>query len=71
MYTNHPFEKNLLVEVKTKSNYRKLNGKLLQVNKFNGTYVDCNVFCQELDRVITVSFNLSEVVRILENREES
>jgi hypothetical protein len=49
--------------IKTKSNYKKLNGTWLEVKEMTGTRVSCNVYNEELGKKITVDFNLKEVVR--------
>jgi hypothetical protein len=51
-------------EIKTKSNFRNLNGELLKVSAFCGTIIECIIFDEYLQKEITASFNLSEVVRI-------
>ena len=56
----------LFAEIKTKSNFRGLNGQLLKVSAFCGTIVDCIIFDEDLQKEITASFSLSEVVKIVQ-----
>ena len=49
--------------VKTKSNFRNLNGQSLEVVEIAGTRVSCKVFCNEMQKVITVDFSLKEIVK--------
>ena len=55
---------NIFAEVKTKSNYKGLNGKSLQVKSFSGTMVECLVFDPEFQKEITISFTLAEIKKI-------
>lgn len=48
--------------VKTKSNFRNLNGKELDIVDMNGTRVSCSVFDENVGKDVTVDFNLKEVV---------
>jgi len=50
------------VIIKTKSNYRNLNGIPLEVVELRGTRVSCRVFDTEANKNITVDFTLKEVV---------
>jgi hypothetical protein len=56
----------LYAEIKTKSNFRGLNGKLLKVSAFCGTIVDCIIFDEDFQKEVTASFSLSEVVKIIQ-----
>lgn len=49
-------------KVNTKSNYRNLNGKWLDVKEIVGSRVSCVVFIEELQIKTTVDFNLKEIV---------
>ena len=48
--------------VKTKSNYKGLNGQWLQVSEISGTRVTCIVYSEELNKMVSVDFSISEVV---------
>lgn len=50
--------------VKTKGNYRNLNGKELDIIEILGTRVSCNVFAEEFQKNITVDFHLNEIFKI-------
>ncbi len=53
-------------EIKTKSNFRNLNGQLLKVSAFCGTIIDCIIFDEDFQKEVTASFSLSEVVKIIQ-----
>lgn len=53
----------MLAQVKTKSNYRNLNGVFLPVKEISGKRVSCVVYVEEIDRNITVDFTLSEIMQ--------
>lgn len=53
--------------IKTKSNYRGLNGQWLDVKQFLGTLVAC-IFKDEEGDERTVDFSLTEIVSIKEKR---
>lgn len=53
------------VIVKTKSNYRSLNGIELPIVEIVGTRVSCKVFDDEIGKFITSDFGLSEVVKFI------
>ncbi len=50
-------------QVKTKSNYKGLNGQILTVKEISGTRVSCEYFCEEFQRLITIDFTLTEIVK--------
>lgn len=52
---------NILAKIETKSNYKKLNGKFLEVKELQGTRVSCLVFSEELGKYVTTDFQLKEV----------
>lgn len=57
------------VLIKTKSNYRDLNGTWLQVHECVGTRVSCIVKDESAHKgQLIIDFNLSEVVEITYNR---
>lgn len=47
--------------IKTKSNFRNLNGTWLTVIEIKGTRVTCEVFDNELNKFISVDFTSKEV----------
>lgn len=51
------------VIVKTRSNYRNLNGRILKVLNETLNYVDCEVIT-ESGKKITASFTKNEIVQI-------
>jgi hypothetical protein len=51
------------VQVKTKSNFRNLNGQWLELKEIVDTRVTCIVLFDDLGRQ-TIDFTLSEVVKI-------
>ncbi len=56
-----------IAKINTKSNYRNLNGKWLEVKQFLGTIVACIFMdCDGIER--TIDFNISEISSIKENR---
>lgn len=58
--------------VKTKSNFRNLNGKSLQVIEIVGTRVSCKTFAEDLGKEITVDFHKdNEVLAITMGLESS
>jgi hypothetical protein len=50
-------------QVKTKSNFKGLNGQFLTVKEIVGKRVTCLVFSEELGKMITVDFTLSEITQ--------
>ena len=52
-------------EVKTKSNFKGLNGQVLNVKEISGTRVSCDYFSQEFQVWITIDFTLSEIVQFI------
>lgn len=56
------------VVVKTKSNYRNLNGQPLTVKEAVGTRVTCIVEIDGLN--VSVDFNLNEIVEILYSQKD-
>jgi len=54
--------KDLKVIVKTKSNFRDLNGKILDVFEIVGTRVTCKVWDDIIQKKIQIDFSLKEVV---------
>ena len=48
--------------IKTKSNYKGLNGQALKVKELVGTRVTCFYFDPEFNKEITIDFTLSEIV---------
>jgi len=55
----------LKVVVKTKSNYKGLNGQVLKVKEILGTTIACLVFSEEFQKEVTVDFNIKEVVKFI------
>ena len=55
----------LQVVVKTKSNYRNLNGVALRVKEIIGDIVAVKVWSDELQKYLTVDFKLKEVVKFI------
>ena len=49
--------------IKTKSNFKGLNGQALKVKELVGNRVSCLYFDPEFNREITIDFTLAEVVR--------
>jgi hypothetical protein len=47
--------------IKTKTNFRNLNGTWLEVTEIKGNRVTCLHFDSELDRYITIDFTSKEV----------
>ena len=56
--------KNIYVKVQTKSNFKGLNGEWLLVHEFLGKLVAVKVPDNETDKIITVDFNLKEIIEI-------
>lgn len=55
-------EQNIVwAKIKTKSNFRNLNGELLKVSEIRGNYVSCFHFDVNFSRVDIIDFSLSEV----------
>jgi hypothetical protein len=52
------------VTIKTKSNYRNLNGTTQDVYEVVGTRVTCLIFVDEFQKSIQVDFHISEVTFI-------
>jgi hypothetical protein len=52
------------VKIKTKSNYRNLNGTTQDVYEVVGTRVTCLIFVDEFQKSIQVDFNINEVTFI-------
>ena len=52
------------VTIKTKSNYRNLNGTIQQVYEVVGTRVTCLIFVDEFQKSIQVDFHINEVTFI-------
>lgn len=50
--------------IKTKSNYRNLNGTKLKIEKFEGRMITCLVYVPEHGKEMQVVFSLGEVVEI-------
>ncbi len=50
------------VKIKTKSNYRNLNGQWLTVSEMLGKRVTCVIFDEGCAKKISVDFNLSDVI---------
>jgi hypothetical protein len=55
----------LKVVVKTKSNYKGLNGQILKVKEILNTTIVCLVFLEELQKEVTVDFNIKEIVKFI------
>jgi hypothetical protein len=53
--------------VNTKSNYRNLNGKLVAIKEFLGSIVACEIYCEELGKMITFDLSLNEIKEIKSN----
>lgn len=49
-------------KIKTRSNYKNLNGQWLEVAEIIGNRTTCYYFCIELWRLITIDFIASEIV---------
>ena len=58
--------KNLKALVKTKSNYRNLNGKWVTVKQFIGNIVYCGTFCELEQKDVTFDLYLNEIEKIKE-----
>lgn len=52
-------------KIKTKSNYKNLNGQWLEVKEIVGTRVSCLWFSEEFQKTITIDFSLNEVSEII------
>ncbi len=52
-------------QIKTKSNFRGLNGQILNVQEISGTRVSCNYILPESNQKIIIDFNLSEIVKFI------
>lgn len=52
------------VIVKTKSNFRELNGVPLLVKEIVGTRVSCEVFDENIQRPVTIDFHKKEIVKM-------
>jgi hypothetical protein len=52
------------VTIKTKSNYRNLNGTIQPVYEIVGTRVTCLIFVNEFQKSVQVDFHISEVTFI-------
>lgn len=50
--------------VKTKSNYRNLNNKFVNIHQFIGTLVYCSVYCNEKETEVFFDLNLNEIYYI-------
>jgi hypothetical protein len=50
----------MLAVINTKSNFRNLNGKILQVHEVVGKRVTCLVFMPEFGRTNQVDFSMDE-----------
>lgn len=57
--------------VKTKSNYRNLNDTWVPIKKFMGSFVECEIFCIELNKKITYDLYLFEIKEIREDETET
>ncbi len=51
-------------KIKTKSNYKNLNGQWLEVKEIFGTRVSCLWFSEEFQKMITIDFSLSEILEL-------
>jgi hypothetical protein len=51
--------------IKTKSNYRNLNGQQLEIVKFEGEFIAAK-FTDESGVEVTTSFNISEITALRE-----
>lgn len=54
----------MIAKIKTKSNYRKLNGKWLKVIEIVGKRVTCKVYMEEFNKYTNVDFTLNEIEEI-------
>jgi hypothetical protein len=54
--------------VKTKSNYRNLNDTWVSIKKFMGSFVVCEIFCNELNKKIPFDLYLFEIKEIKEDK---
>ena len=52
------------VLVNTKSNYKNLNGKWVTVKEFLGTVIACEIYCEELCRIMTFDLSIKEIKEI-------
>ena len=50
------------VRIKTRSNYRNLNGTLQKVYEVVGDRVTCSIFIEEFGKEVQVDFGKKEVV---------
>ena len=55
------------VLVNTKSNYKNLNGKWVTVKEFLGTVIACEIYCEELGRMMTFDLSINEIKEIKSN----
>jgi len=53
------------VIVNTKSNFRNLNGKELNVCEIAGTRVSVKIYDEAIGKLVTVDFNVKEVVKFV------
>ena len=49
-------------KIKTKSNYKNLNGQWLEVAEIIGNRITCYYFCKDFWRLITIDFIASEIL---------
>ena len=52
-------------KVNTKSNFKGLNGQILEVKEIVGTRVTCSMFSEEFQKTISIDFTLNEISEFL------
>jgi hypothetical protein len=57
----------LKAQIKTKSNYKNLNGKFVKVIQFLGTIVYCEYINEDGD-VVRCDFSINEITQITETK---
>jgi hypothetical protein len=58
---------NFKAQIKTKSNYKNLNGKFVKVIQFLGTIVYCEYINEDGD-VVRCDFSINEITQITETK---
>lgn len=58
---------NFKAQIKTKSNYKNLNGKFVKVIQFLGTIVYCE-YINENGEAVRCDFSINEVTQIIETK---
>ena len=50
--------------IKTKSNFRNLNGKVVDVVEFKGNRVTCRIWAEDLQKFVNADFTKNECIFI-------